>query len=220
LIKLPISKPTIVLKPEAFELEPIAVYPCQNSKLIKLKNYKKFLSNHYLGMNFGVYGSWAAFIPNADHKNGILQTITIVLDFSSVPPNARNAPYKFRLLQYDTLSGMPGTPLVSKEWVVHPTGKKITLKIADENIRLPKNGIIVAIDFLYAGEQYTYQSKSRMMNSDGSYRDTVMTHYGTTILAVGGQNLIGKGFSNGITFGKWNRGGVAPLVILGIKECK
>lgn len=225
LIKLPITNARIVLKPEALELEPVAVYPCQNSILTKIKNYKKFPSNHYLGMSSGVFGSWAAFIPNSGRKNAILQTINIELDFFSIPPNARNAPYKFRLLQYDTISGLPGAPLISKEWVVHPTGKKLILKIADENIRLPKHGIIVAIDFFYAGEQYTYPRESRMMNSDGSFRDTVKTYYGTNILAVGGQNLIGKGFSTGNNLGKWSHynskqtGWVAPFVILGIKEC-
>jgi hypothetical protein len=225
LIKLPINEARIVLKPEALELEPVAVYPCQNSMLTKIKNYKKFPSNQFLGMSSGVFGSWAAFIPNSGRKNAILQTITIELNFFSIPPNARNAPYKFRLLQYDTISGMPGKQLVSKEWVVHPTGKKLILKIADENIRLPKLGIVVAIDFFYAGEQYTYPREFRMMNSDGSFRDTVKTYYGTNILAVGGQNLLGKGFSTGNNLGKWSHynskqtGWVAPLVILGIKEC-
>jgi len=225
-IKLPILQPTIVLKSQPIELDPVAVYPCPNAIPIILKNYSKFVSDYSLGTGTNPSGSWAAFIPNIDNVRGILETITMELSFWSVPSNARKAPFKLRLLSYDSSSGLPGSPLIAKEWVVHPKGKKLILPIIEENLRLPKQGIVVAIDYFFAGEQYLYKRNLRMSKPDGNHKDTVVTYYGSHIRAARAQNLLGKGYSYFYKTGKWypftsyQSGIGAPMVSLGIKVCK
>ncbi len=228
ILRLPPMQPTIVLKYQPVELDEVAVYPCPNSIPTTLKNYTKFVSNYSLGWGNSHGGSWAAFIPNTNNIQGIIETINVELSFLRIPANARKAPCKIRLLQYESTTGLPGTPLIAKEWMVYPTGKKLIFSILDENLRLPKEGMVVAIDNFFAGEQYTYKRKTRITKPDGSYKDTVITNYGFSILAAKGENLLGKGYVSSFSkTGKWHlfnsypsgKGAGAPMVSLGIKEC-
>jgi len=224
-IKLPLLQTTIHLKSKPIELDNVAVYPCLNSVPTILKNYTKFVTNYSLSTGNVPSGSWASFIPNNRNKKGILETITVELFFFTIPSNARKAPYKLRLLHYDSTSGLPGNSLIAKEWVVHPSGKKLILNIKDENLRIPMQGLVVAIDYFFAGEQYTYKRKTRMKKSDGTYENIVETIYGSNLLATKGENLLGKGYTSFTKTGEWRifnsyqSGVAAPMVSIGLMEC-
>jgi hypothetical protein len=223
IFQLPILQDKIALQFQPISLENVAVYPCLNPAPIVLKNYIKHASSHSLGMGGGGSGSWAAYVPNGGSVKGFIETITIEQSFFTVPSNARKAPFKIRLLHYDTLTGQPGMPIIAKEWIIYPTSNKSVLKIAEENLKLPIHGLVVCIDYFFAGEQYTYKRKTSFTNSNGKTQNEIMIYYGASFRAVEGDNLAGVGYHNGNKLKGWNKSyrikQSALMVSMGIKAC-
>lgn len=223
IMQMPILQNRIALQFQPIALENVAVFPCLNPAPIVLKNYKKHASSHSLGMGGGGSGTWAAYVPNGGNVKGFIETITIEQSFFTVPSNARKAPFKIRLLHYDTLTGQPDMPIIAKEWIIYPTSNKSVLKIAEENLRLPIHGLVVCIDYFFAGEQYTYKRKTSFTNSNGKTQNEIMIYYGASFRAVEGDNLAGAGFYMGNKSKGWNKTyriqQSALMVSMGIKEC-
>lgn len=197
LIGLPAASVTIVLRAVAVALQAVEVYPCLNSKMVILKNYIKHKKNFSFSMGALGAGSWAAYVPNRENTNGYIETITIEQSFFTVPSHARRAPFKVRLLQFDSASGLPGKPLLAKEWVVYPTSNVSVVIIGNENLRLPKHGVVVSVDYYFSGQQYAYKRKVQELSTDGTRTNVWQNQYGAGFRGVKGENLIGYGYMRG-----------------------
>ncbi len=224
IMQLPILQDRIALRFQSVELQNVAVYPCLNPAPIVLKNYKKHASSHSLGMGGGGgSGTWAAYVPNGGNVKGFIETITIEQSFFTVPSNARKAPFKIRLLHYNTLTGQPGKPMIAKEWMIYPKNNRSVLNIAEEHLRVPMHGLVVCIDYFFAGEQYNYKRKTSYTDSNGKTQNEIMIYYGASFRAAEGDNLAGAGYYLGNKSNGWNKTyrikQSALMVSIGIKEC-
>jgi hypothetical protein len=193
-LQLPVAKDSIVLQLLPNTLENVEVFACPQPVKRVVSNYKKHTSSFSFGMGQGLSGTYGAYVPNAGNYKGFIETITIEQYTFSVPTNARKAPFKIRLLSYDTITHLPGNPLSAKEWLIFPASKKTALNIAAENIRLPANGIVVCVDYFFAGVEYTYQRMVTYTNPMGKKENRKTTFYGASFRAVQGENLMGTGF--------------------------
>jgi len=226
IMQIPVLHNRIVLQFLPKVLEDVAVYPCLNPAPIVLKNYKKHVTNYSLMMGGGGSGTWASYVQNSGNVKGFIETITIEQSFFTVPANARKAPFKIRLLHYDTLTGQPGKPMIAKEWMIYPKNNRSVLNIAEEHLRVPMHGLVACIDYFFAGEQFTYKRKTSFTNSNGKKQNRIMIYYGASFRAIDGDNLLGTGYVNANKSGTLNNfknfhsipG--APMVSLGLKECK
>ncbi|MCU0374995.1 MAG: hypothetical protein MUF24_06780 [Chitinophagaceae bacterium] len=224
LVKLPISGNYIGLRPISIPLQNVEVFPCQDSKQVTLTNYRKHKKNYTFGLGKVTFFSYAAYLPNHNGVKGIIEAITIEQSYTTVPLKARKAPFKIRLLQYDSITGLPGNPLVAKEWIVYPTGRTTTIDISAESLRLPANGFVVSVDLFYAGEQYAYKEKVEIQYKDGTKKNEWHARYGASFRAVTGDNLTGIGYMSG-KLGKWVKMSTfgnkpsAILVLLSLKQC-
>ncbi|MCU0376028.1 MAG: carboxypeptidase-like regulatory domain-containing protein, partial [Chitinophagaceae bacterium] len=225
LVKLPTSGYSIGLRPISIPLQNVEVYPCKDSKLVSLKNYRKHKKNYTFGLGSITFFSYAAYLPNPDGLRGNIEAITIEQSYTTVPPNARKAPFKIRLLQYDSATGLPGNPLIAKEWLINPTGKTTTIDISDVSLRIPAHGLVVSIDLFHAGEQYSYKEKLEIQYKDGTKKTEWQSRYGASFRAVTGDNLMGIGYMNGKS-GQWIKMSTfgnkpsAIMVKLSIQQCQ
>lgn len=224
LVKLPISGNYIGLRPISIPLQNVEVYPCPDSKRVTLKNYRKHKKNYTFGLGSITFFSYAAYLPNPDGLKGNIEEITIEQSYTTVPSNARKAPFKMRLLQYDSATGLPGNALIAKEWLVYPTGKTTTIDVSEVSLRVPANGLVVSIDLFHAGEQYNYKEKLEIQYKDGTKKNEWQSRYGASFRAVTGDNLMGIGYMNGKS-GQWIKMKTfgnkpsAIMVKLNIKQC-
>ncbi len=217
-----------VLKMEPLEvmLQPVVVLPCRGTKNQTLHNFKKNKVTWSLGSSEDALASWAAYIPNPQKMKGILSTIQFWIKNFDIPKTAKGAPYKVRLLRYNDATGHPGEPLLQKEIIVYPKAQKVVIDVSEEWLRLPENGMVVAIDFFYAGEQYVHSHKVKLHRLDGSSIDTVMNRYGSSIEAAHAENLSGNGFVYSYKKNEWNemknsiREKMAPRIELELKLCE
>jgi hypothetical protein len=216
---------TLAMEPSPVALAPVVVSPCKGTRTGELHNFKKNKSDLSLGSDEGALATWAAYIPNPDKVKGILTSIQFWLNNTDMPKSATGAPFKVRLLQYDDSTGFPGEPFLLKELIVYPEGKKVEIDVSEERLRLDENGLVVAIDFFYAGEQYVHTHKVKDLLSDGSSVDTIMTNYGSSIEAVRGDNMVGKGYIFRYKSNKWGEtrnstsSQLAPKIELNLKLC-
>lgn len=213
------------MEPLAAMLQPVVVLPCRGMKNQTLHNFKKSKVDWSLGSSEEALATWAAYIPNADKMKGILSTIQFWIKNFDMPKTAKGAPYKVRLLKYNESSGLPDAPLLLKELVVYPNSQKVVIDVSEEWLRLPENGIVVVIDFFYAGEQYVHSHKVKQFRKDGSSVDTVMNRYGSSIEAVRAENLSGNGFIYSYKRNEWSevknatKEKMAPKIELTLKLC-
>jgi hypothetical protein len=213
------------MEPLAVMLQPVVVLPCRGMKKQTLNNFKKSKVDWSLGSSEEALATWAAYIPNKDKVKGILSSIQFWIKYFDIPKTAKGAPYKIKLLKYNEASGLPDEPLLLKELIVYPNAQKIVINVSEEWLRLPENGIVVVIDFFYAGEQYVHSHKVKQFRSDGSSVDTVMNRYGSSIEAARADNLVGNGFTYSYKRNEWSevknstREKLAPKIELTLKLC-
>ncbi|TAD86505.1 MAG: hypothetical protein EAY75_08140 [Bacteroidetes bacterium] len=221
----PTANITLTMMPLEATLEPVVILPCNGTGTAELRNYKKNKSSWSLGSNEKALATWAAYIPNPDKIKGILTSIHFRLSNTDMPKSATGAPLKVRLFEYNDATGFPGEPFLQKELIVYPKSKDVVIDVSEERLRLPKNGLVVAIDFFYAGEQYIHTHQVKLYRADGSSIDTLIRKYGSAITAVHADNMLGKGYSFGYKTNTWRETTtsltqpLAPKVELGIKPC-
>lgn len=225
-LQKPTTDLTLVMEPMPEMLKPVEVFPCKGQKPYRINNFKKNKSDWFLGSNEEALASWAAYIPNEEGKKGIISTISFKISQKDIPDSAWKAPLKVKLLTYDEATALPSTPLLEKEIVVYPQSKKVTLNMAEEWIRLPKKGFVVAIDFFFAGNNYLYTGKVREYKGGGIFVDTLKQKYGSSIEAVRGNDIIGYGYIYNYKRNEWQKSekytaeGLAPKLEIEIKECE
>jgi hypothetical protein len=191
-----------------------------------LHNFRKNKVDWSLGSSEDALSSWAAYIPNTEKMKGIVSTIQFWIKNFDIPKTAKGAPYKVRLLKFNEATGLPDAPLLLKELVVYPKAQKVMIDLSEEWLRLPENGIVVVIDFFYAGEQYVHAHKVKQFRSDGSSVDTVMNRYGSSIEAIRADNLVGNGFIYSYKRNEWSevknatKEKMAPRIELELKLCE
>jgi len=216
---------TLNMEPLPYLLQLVEVLPCKGNKKVVLRNYQKNKSDWGLGSNEDALSSWAAYIPNTSKVRGIIISIHYTLNMSSTPKNGRTAPFKIRLLLYNETTNLPGDPLLYKELLVYPTGQKVEIDVRNEWLRMPENGLVIVIDYFYAGEQYVHTHKVKQFKIDGSSIDTIHKSYGASIKAVRADNMIGKGFMFQYKRNEWNtlnnsqNQKLAPKIELSLKLC-
>jgi hypothetical protein len=226
-LMLPETNKTIVMQPVAEMLMPVEVFPCKSYKTTRKENYTKYKADHSLGSTEKALASWASHIPNNDKSRSIVTQVQFYISQWSGNKTTKKAPFKVRLLSYDTLTKLPGKPLLYKELIVYPQGNKAIIELNDYSIRFPKEGLIVAIDFFYAGDEYVHSVFTKLHKPDGSIKDTVMMHYGASIRAAYDTNLNGSGYIYNFYKKNWTvlrgskngRTTLAPMIKLTLKTC-
>lgn len=214
------------MEPMAAMLQPVVVLPCRGTNKYTLNNFRKNKVKVSLGSNEQALATWAAYIPNTENTKGILSSIHFWLNNHDLPKTALGAPFKVRLLKYDAINNLPGDPLLQKELVVYPQAQKVVIDVSEEWLRLPQNGLVVAIDFFFAGEQYVHAQKIKQFRSDGSSVDTISNTYGSSIEAVRAENFSGNGFIYSYRKNEWNEvvnatgQKMAPKIELNLKLCE
>lgn len=226
-LTLPASDKQISLQPVAEMLMPVEVFPCKSSKTTRTENYTKYKADYSLGSTEKALASWAAHIPNNDKSRSVVTQIQFYTSQFSGNKTSKKAPFKVRILSYDTLTKLPGKPLLYQELIVYPQGNKAILDLNDYSIRFPKEGLVVAIDFFYAGDEYVFSVPTKLHKPDGSIKDTIMMHYGASIRAAYDNNLTANGYIYNYYKKTWTvlrRGKngtttLAPMIKLTLKTC-
>jgi hypothetical protein len=226
-LTLPKSDKEIALQPVAAMLMPVEVFPCKSGKTTRTENYTKYKADYSLGSSEKALASWAAHIQNQEKSRSIVTQIQFYTSQYSGNKTSKKAPFKIRILSYDTLTKLPGNPLLYQEIIVYPNGNKVTLDLNDYSIRFPKEGLVVAIDYFYAGDEYVFRVPTKLHKPDGSVKDTVMMHYGASIRAAYDTNLNANGYIYNYYKKTWTvmrRGKngtttLAPMVKLTLKTC-
>lgn len=222
----PVNSLTVIMKPKAEVLKPVEVLPCRGTKTGQIHNVKGGKSNTNLGSNEEALASWAAYIPNPQGAKGIITSVGFSISTKDIPASAWKAPFKLKLLHFDARTQLPSTPLLNKEIIVYPQSAKVVTDLSEEWLRLPENGLVVAVDFFYAGEEYVYQWPVRQYKEDGSYVDTTMNTYGAKIKAIRGKTITGKGFIYNYRKNEWHTlesytgEMLAPKMEIRIKYCE
>ena len=222
----PFEDKTIKMEPLAAMLQPVVVLPCRGTNKQTLHNFRKNKVDWSLGSSEQALATWAAYMPNTDKMKGIISTIQFWIKNFDIPKTAKGAPYKIRLLKLNEVTGLPDEPLLLKDLVVYPKTQKVVIDLSEEWLRLPENGIVVVIDFFYAGEQYVHAHKVKQFLSDGKSMDTVMNRYGSSIEAIRADNLVGNGFIYNYKRNEWSeiknstQEKMAPRIELNLKLCE
>jgi hypothetical protein len=222
----PFEDKHLKMEPMAALLQPVVVLPCRGMNKQSLHNFRKNKVDWSLGSSEDALSSWAAYIPNTEKMKGIVSTIQFWIKNFDIPKTAKGAPYKVRLLRFNEATGLPDEPLLLKELVVYPKAQKVVIDLSEEWLRLPENGIVVVVDFFYAGEQFVHAHKVKQFRSDGSSVDTVMNRYGSSIEAIRADNLVGNGFIYSYKRNEWSevknatKEKMAPRIEIDLKLCE
>lgn len=226
-LTLPELDRKIALQPIAEMLMPVEVFPCNSFKTTRTENYKNYKADYSLGSTEKALASWAAHIPNIDKSRSVVTNIQFYISSYGGNKTSKKAPFKIRIFSYDTQTKLPGKPLLYQELIVYPQGNKAILNMDDYSIRFPKEGLVVAIDFFYAGEEYVHGGPTKLHMQDGSIKDTILMHYGASIRAAYDNNLTGSGYIYNYYKKIWTpmrrgRNGTttsAPMIKLTLKTC-
>ena len=217
---------TLKMEPLPEMLQPVEVLPCKGMEIESIKNYYNGKSSFGLSSNAQAIACWAAYIPNSSATKGILSSIQFWLSKNDLPKNGEIAPFRVRLFNYNKSTNLPGLPFLQKNILVYPKAQKVVIDLSEEWLRLPENGIVVAIEFFYAGEQFVKTYKTTFIHQDGSRTDTIMRRYGTNIESVKGNDLKGNGFDYLYKINEWrvledaNGQKWAPKIELLVKLCE
>jgi len=217
---------TLKMEPLPEMLQPVEVLPCKGMEVGSIKNYYNNKSAFGLASKEQAIACWAAYIPNDSGTKGIISSIQFWLRKNDLPKNGEIAPFRVRLFQFNKSSNLPGIPFLNKDILIYPKAQKVVIDLSEEWMRLPENGIVVAIDCFYAGEQFVKTYKTTFIHQDGSKVDTIMRRYGTNIEAVADNNLKGNGFSYLYKMNEWrvledvNGKKWAPKIELTLKLCE
>jgi len=162
----------ILLKPSFQDIEEVII----RSVKAKYKNIdigyfsKKYNSLHVLGYPVNIY---SIYIPFPDGENElIIESINIAYCNSQLTDNC---PIRAQILKVDK-NGKPGEVILSKNIETANSKyfrlKKATVEITDENIYLPKNGIYVAIEWIF---NFKPNNKEYARKEFGPYIGTTRT---------------------------------------------
>lgn len=88
----------------------------------------------------------ATYIPNNPETKGIIRNI----EFSLKNFQSSNYVLRIRILDLDTLTGLPGLDLLLFDNLIFPKDFRKNMKISliEKNILFPKNGLFVSLEFL------------------------------------------------------------------------
>lgn len=100
----------------------------------------------------------AVFMDNSDGCDGIIKSVSYAINkrnrFTKSYPRT---PFRVRIFAVDSLTGEPGEDLLTEELVVKAKGPGwFTVDVSEYNIKAPKEGYFVAMEWIYSKEKYYY----------------------------------------------------------------
>ncbi len=171
------SQKTIKLKGKTIELEEVKIIPKKYSiKTIGVKD-KSPLSMQYSNI-FGT--NKGNFIENKKNKEGWFKSVSYYMHPDGFP----NAPFRVRIYQVG-VNNKPGNDLLNENLVVSaPKSGWFKIDISNYNIPFPKEGAFVTMEWINSGEEFYFEKKYTVTDSNGQMKTVQGTYYGQSLGVV------------------------------------
>lgn len=174
-VKIPLTK-------IATPIEEIVLHKRKNQHQWLVDSFKKFGIKRYYGLGTTRTSSWIIgnYFSNTNEKPTFLQNVTVL-----TKSEIENAKFLVRIYNVD--ENHRPTDEMYHENIIATARKgshKTTINLADFNIKIPKNGIFIAIDWIKTNENiYTYTYTTENVKG----RQT-RTAYTPSFGAISGEN--------------------------------
>ncbi len=146
------STKKILLEPATYQMAEVKVTPKESIELI-INKLKKSKIRCFMG-NTGFPFIYARYFE----YNEELQYLSSIHIYCESHFGNKKSKVRLRIYEPDTLSNLPSKDLVNKEIIVVLKSEKINeIDVKEYNIRVPKNGIYIGVEYLIIPEnKYTY----------------------------------------------------------------
>jgi len=146
------SNKKILLEPATYQMAEVKVTPKESIELI-INKLKKSKIRCFMG-NTGLPFIYARYFE----YNEEFQYLSSIHIYCESHFGNKKSKVRLRIYEPDTLTNLPSKDLVNKEIiVVLKSGKINEIDVKEYNIRVPKNGIYIGVEYLIIPEnKYTY----------------------------------------------------------------
>lgn len=169
----PINKNGIYfLIPKVYDIQEVVIIPKKNTKTIELGNSKRSNLSHLQGKHLQIL---------AKHFNNEYVDETLFLKEIIVWTKSpiKDATFKLRIFEFDTVKKLPSTNLL-KELIVVKVKKgqhKNLIDISQYNIKFPKNGVVIGVENIICKENEYFYSNKALEHDRISYAPQIVFNY-------------------------------------------
>lgn len=146
------SSKKILLEPATYQMAEVKITPKESIELT-INKFNKSKIHCFMG-NTGLPFIYARYFEYNDE----LQYVSSIQIYCKSNSGNKKSKIRLRIFEPDTLTNLPSKDLVNKEIiVVLKSGKINEIDVKEYNIRIPKNGIYIGVEYLIIPEnKYTY----------------------------------------------------------------
>jgi len=97
----------------------------------------------------------AVYIENPENQNGLLKDISFYITKSGKP----KTPFRLRIYSYNTEKETIGSDILRETVILTPHKKSgwNTFDMSQYNIELPRNGLLIAVEWILTKDKYWYE---------------------------------------------------------------
>lgn len=161
-----------LLSPEIYQINEVIVFSAKRTKVNKIGNSEFSRSSHLQGAIPQILAKKFDYDSIVKETN-FLKEIEI---FTKSP--IKDAILKIRILEFDTISNLPGKSLVDESILVKvgKGRKKTIVDVSNQNISIPKGGIIIGIENVIVESNKYFQSHGDKIETE-YYAPQVILNY-------------------------------------------
>ena len=161
-----------LLSPEIYQINEVIVFSAKRTKVNKIGNSEFSRSSHLQGAIPQILAKKFDYDSIVKETN-FLKEIEI---FTKSP--IKEAILKIRILEFDTISNLPGKSLVDESILVKvgKGRKKTIVDVSNQNISIPKGGIIIGIENVIVESNKYFQSHGDKIETE-YYAPQVILNY-------------------------------------------
>lgn len=161
-----------LLSPEIYQINEVIVFSAKRTKVNKIGNSEFSRSSHLQGAIPQILAKKFDYDSIVKETN-FLKEIEI---FTKSP--IKDAILKIRILEFDTITSLPGKSLVDESILVKvgKGRKKTIVDVSNQNISIPKGGIIIGIENVIVESNKYFQSHGDKIETE-YYAPQVILNY-------------------------------------------
>ena len=161
-----------LLSPEIYQINEVIVFSAKRTKVNKIGNSEFSRSSHLQGAIPQILAKKFDY-DSITKETNFLKEIEI---FTKSP--IKEAILKIRILEFDTISNLPGKSLVDESILVKvgKGRKKTIVDVSNQNISIPKGGIIIGIENVIVESNKYFQSHGDKIETE-YYAPQVILNY-------------------------------------------
>lgn len=161
-----------LLSPEIYQINEVIVFSAKRTKVNKIGNSEFSRSSHLQGAIPQILAKKFDY-DSITKETNFLKEIEI---FTKSP--IKDAILKIRILEFDTITSLPGKSLVDESILVKvgKGRKKTIVDVSNQNISIPKGGIIIGIENVIVESNKYFQSHGDKIETE-YYAPQVILNY-------------------------------------------